>query len=107
MSIDKTYKEKLRDWWYSLQDIHPLPEAKRSEVEKIVKKALTQTRIDTLKEVEEIITKKISIHKELSGQHVGKLSDLARGVYSENPHTFVIEQLGDILTHIQSLLDKK
>ena len=55
----------------------------------IIRQALT----DYKKEIEERIDKQISIHKQLESECVGDIKDLVRGIKSENPHTFVIENL--------------
>lgn len=91
MSIEKTVKKDVRE----LLEIH---KAVANTVEgdeayeKILTKALTQTRIDTLKEVEEWV-------KENSDRvKVPELGDV-------EPVDYIASET--LLTHIQSLLDKK
>lgn len=47
------WRVEVRDWWYSLQDLGlEIPESKRVEIEKIVKKALDYQRNRDLEVVE-------------------------------------------------------
>ena len=52
--MNKENKIKLRDYWYSLQDIAELPEAKRVELERLVKSIIQDLEKNIEVEVEEL-----------------------------------------------------
>jgi hypothetical protein len=43
------------------------------------------------------IGKKIAIHRQLESEYVGSINEIKFGIKRNNPHTFVIEQLKDLL----------
>ena len=75
--VEKLYPELSLGSWVAIQK------------KVIIRQALT----DYKKEIDERINKQISIHKQLESECVGDIKDLMRGIKSENPHTFVIENL--------------
>jgi hypothetical protein len=71
------------------------------DIKALLSSALTQQLSLVVEEIE----RNIAIHKELESQFVGKLTDFLQK--TDNPHTFVIEQLSDLLTRIKSGNEKQ
>ena len=73
-------------------------------------KALTQAIQQERDRVEKMILKQIAIHKQLESEYVGGIKEIIHGIKSNNSHTFVIEQLQDLLNKIKKqkiFLNKK
>ena len=83
------WKEKVRDWWYSIQDLLAekdicLHERKRVEIETIIKDTLTQYHQDLMSELVENedmsnsilrIVHELSSIKEIKPAHIVELTD--------------------------------
>lgn len=48
-----------------------------------------------------VIEKEIAIHKQLESEFVGSITDIKLGVKTHNSHSFVIEQLSDLLSNLE------
>lgn len=56
---------------------------------------------EQLEELERWMERKIAIHKKLGEECIGSLEEIEQGFPRNNPHTFVIEQLEQVLSHIR------
>lgn len=61
------------------------------------KEILSQTEQECDKKWREKVSRKIAIHKELEKQFVGSIEDIKQGRKTDNYHTFVINNLDDLL----------
>lgn len=64
-----------------------------SEMKEKIKSKLQLHREEVRHEIENELEREISIHKQLEGDCVGSIEDIKLNRKSENPHTFVIDQL--------------